>query len=494
MRAFLIALGLVAAGAFATPSVEAQSGTRVVVERFRGPRGATSRRALVSDLEENGVAVISQGEVTTAREELGFGRRLEEAERVELARRLRASAFIEGRVVRSRRRWRLSLRVYNGRDGAELGRESWAGRTATSLSGVGRNGYSRLSEHLSQASAPEAAATTPDGEVPWWQREDAEHPNDEDEPLEEARPRDASTRYDAVRVSLLGGSLFRTMNTTVTIYSAHRGPTAVPRTDVHDETRSYQSGDIGHFELGAAIEVYPGAFDDAQTFPYAGLLLSYTNSAFNTTIGADRTTEERVAIGTDQNELFVGLRLRYRLGEARREPEVHLDAGWGMFNFDLNLAALERVHQDTIVPPMQHGYVHFAAGINYGVVPTYVTLGVELGGRIGTNIGAATRNVWGISTAPSNGLLLGANLRAEIPEIVQGAFAGLNVQYMMFETAFSGLPGCAVACVGDPDPWTDLSDWEPWPVNAVDGVYGGPNGPVTDHYVRLQLAVGFAYH
>lgn len=497
MRAFLISLGLIAASSFATPQVEAQSGARVVVERFRGPRGATSRRALVSDLEENGVVVIPEDEVSAAREELGFGRRLEDAERIELARRLQASAFLDGRVVRSRRRWSLRVRVYNGLDGAELGRASWAGRTAASLSGVGRNGHSRLSEHLSQAGAPAAAAaTTPDGEVPWWQREDAEAPPTEDEPVEEeAPPSPASTRYDALRVSLLGGTLFRTMSTTVTVYAYHRGlAMADPTSELHPETRQYQSGGIGHFELGASIEVYPGAFDEAQTFPYLGLLLSYTNSAFVTTTGADRVTGERVAIGTNQNELFAGLRLRYRLGEARREPEVHLDAGWGMFNFDFDLGALQDIYQDTIIPPMQHGYLQIAAGINYGVVPTYLTLGVELGGRIGTNIGAATRNVWGIQTAPSNGFLFGANLRVEIPEIVQGAFAGLNVQYMMFETAFRGQSGCATVCSSGVGRWEDLSDWEPWPETMADGVYGGPSGPVTDNYVRLQLAVGFAYH
>jgi hypothetical protein len=199
----------------------------------------------------------------------------------------------------------------------------------------------------------------------------------------------------------------------------------------------------------------------------------------------------------------LGARFRYRLGPARREPELHFDAGWGMFQFDLGLDALQQIELDTVIPPMQHGYIQLAAGIRYGVVPTYLTLGLEVGGRIGATQGADTRNVWGTTTAPSNGVLLGAEARVEIPEIVQGAFLALKLQYFAFITSFSGQVGCAVAggCDYLP-PWTDPRPWEVWPVTAppvgedanLNAVVGGPIGDVTDHYLRLQISAGYAFY
>ena len=475
---------------------------RVVVQRFAGPRGSVLRRQLIQDLEEHGLVVVPESEVRDARRRLGFERNLEDAQYTERARELNASAFVDGVVRRGRRRsWSLTVRVRDAADAVELGDATWSGRTTASLSGVRRNGYERLREHLETSRAPAPIVTEPQ-ETPWYAREEAESPPIEEEPVEET-PRDASTRYDSFRIALHGGTLFRSMDTMVQVYASQRGAaTATPETDLLAERRSYQSGGIGHFEMGGTFEIYPGAFDE-QPFPYLGALISFSHSIGVQSNGRNRLDGTPVAVPTDQLDFFFGARFRYRFGPARREPEIHFDAGWGMFQFNLGLDALQQIELDTIIPPMQHGYLQLAAGIQYGVIPTYLTLGLEVGGRIGATQGGDTRNVWGTTTAPSNGVLLGAEARVEIPEIVQGAFLALKLQYFAFITSFSGQVGCATPAGCDYlPPWSDPRPWEVWPVTApapgspanLDAVVGGPAGDVTDHYVRLQLSAGYAFY
>jgi len=507
-------LAFVAALSVLPAHVAEAQGQRVVVQRFSGPRGAALRRRLISNLEENGVSVVAEGEVRAARQGLGFGRRLRGDQYTELARELGVAAYIDGRVRRQRRRgWSLAVRVRNAFDGEVLGTARWRGRRSRSLSSVRRNGYDRLSEYLSSAQSPgappqPAAAAVPAGETPWWQRRDAdptyERPPDDEEDEEESTPRATSTRYDAMRIWILGGTLFRSMESTVSVYASQRGlGPADPASETLTEIRRYQSGGIGHFELGGRFELYPGAFDDAQSFPYLGLIFELTHSIGVQSNGFDRMTGDPVAVPTNQFDVLAAARFRYRFSEARHEPELHIDAGWGSFNFNLGLQELQQIELDTIIPPMQHGYIHLALGLEYGIVPSYLTLGLEVGGRIGTNIGGDTRNVWGTDTGPSNGFVAQANLRIEIPEITNGFYIGLNVRYFMFQTDFRGQVGCAVAseCAGFVNPWEDPRLWEVWPVEPpgagmadLDAVVGGPSDPVIDHYVRLQLAIGYGFY
>lgn len=493
-------------------SAYAQAPGPVVVYDFRGPQSSSVYRALVRNLGQNGVQLVEPGIVADAVGRLGLGRTLSDEEAVMLARELGAVAVIEGRVRRQRRRWRASIRVRNGFDGTIVGTGSWGGRTVRTLRGVGRNGYDRLAPHLAQTRAPGRVIQrnpTPTGEIPWWQRdeitparsEEPEEPPDDERDDEPSEPVEDSNRYDAFRISLGGGTLWRGMSTTVRVYSNRRGLNpAVPSVETIDETRTYVGPGIGHLELGGRAEVYPGAFDESQSFPFLGLLFAFAHSAGVQSEGQDRVTGEDVVLGTNQYELLVAARFRYRFGEARREPELRLDAGYGLFDFSINTNDLQRVLLPTIVPPMQHGYVHLGAGLSYGVAPPYLTLGVEVFGRIGTNIGVDTRNVWGTRTAPSNGMGLGVDARVDIAD---GFFTTLSLQYFMFSTDFQGQVGCVQegGCTTYMDPWADTRLWEIWPVTPpapgqppdLLAVEGGPITPVFDNYVRLRLEVGWAF-
>ena len=174
-----------------------------------------------------------------------------------------------------------------------------------------------------------------------------------------------------------------------------------------------------------------------------------------------------------------------------------IDAGWGMFQFNLGTTELQRLQPNTVVPPMEHGYVHLGAGIRFPIVPGYLSALLEGAGRIGTSIGAQTRNVWGVSSEPSNGFVTALELRVSIPEIDPGVFVAVRGQYFQLITAFAGQVTCALAdgCFDGFEPWEDDQPWELWPEEpGSDNVIGGPADPVTDHYFRLQLQVGYAYY
>ncbi|MGE0784439.1 MAG: hypothetical protein AB7S26_02035 [Sandaracinaceae bacterium] len=488
----------------------AQPSGPIVVYDFRGPRASSMRASLIRDFERHGVSVVDESLLRDIQRRMGLGRSIDGDEAVEVARELGAVAIVEGQVRRQRRRWRASVRVRNGYDGSVLGTVGWTGRTAATVRAVGRNGYDRLAHALARGRAPPArggsVAVSAGGDAPWWQRrqgqassDDPDEPDERDEASAPPTPRD--TRYDAFRISLGGGLLYRSMSATVRVYASQRGLNpANPETETVDEQRGYQSGDIGHFEGTARAEIYPGAFDGAQSFPYLGALVSFSHSAFVRSNGNDRSTGDEVAIGTEQLELLAAARFRYRFGPARREPELHLDAGWGMFAFNLSTIDLQVIEAPSVVPPMEHGYVHLAAGLNYGVAPPYLTLGIEVFGRIGTNIGVDTRNVWGTMTAPSNGFGFEAEAKVDIAE---GVFVQLVAQYFMFSTQFRGQVGCASAsdCTGYMDPWSDTRLWEVWPVSPpmggepdLNAVVGGPLTPVLDNYFRLRLELGWAFY
>lgn len=492
-------------------------GRRVVVQRFRGSSGSSLRRAMIENLESSGVVVVGEAEVQEACRRLGFDGRLEGAQYVDLARELNINAYIEGVVQRHRRRWTATVRVRNAADGARLGTETWSGRTVASLRVLGRNGYQRLSRYLRDARAPAAAshASLPDGEVPWYARRSGssqgpheseyEGPNgngDAEGDGNERAPSDPSTRYDALRLAVTGGTLFRFMETPVQVYESLRGLNPPdPASAWLTEMRSYQSGGIGHFELGARAELYPGAFED-QPFPYLGLVLALSHSLGVSSTGTNRSTGEAVSVPTEQFELYVGARGRYRFGPARSEPEIRVDAGYGALQFNLGTDELQLIEPSTIIPPMQYGHVHLSGGIGIGVVPEYLSLGLDVGYRIGTNIGGATRNVWGRDTGPANGFVMGIEAKLEVPE-APGLFFELHVSYFQFTTAFRGQAGCARQddCAAGVNPWNDTGLWEPWPVvppppgRPVDlnAVVGGPTGPVHDNYFRTQLRVGYAF-
>lgn len=489
-RAFVIAAMW---SVFLLPALASAQG-RIAVDAIRGPRGGRARTLLVQSLEAAGYVIVSDRELASARDELGIGSRPTDEAWVRIARALNVMAILDGRVTRARRAWRLSVRVRNGADGAILGDESWGGRTTSAIEGVGRSGAERLAPLLGAARAPSAPPVTapPDDETPWYAGGEAIEPL----PEEEAPP-PTNERYDSFRISASGGTLWRSFDAVAEVYRAQRDPSITDASTV-DEDRRYQSGGIGHLELGLEAEFFPGALGD-QPFPYLGLLVSFRNSVG---LGAsacpyDMPCDERVPIATNQTDVQAGARGRYRFGPSRRDFELMVEVLYGYSSFTFDTEALQRIDRNAILPPLEYQYVSLGGGFRYGVVPDFLTVALRADYRVGISVGAGARTVWGLDTGAPSGFLFGLELIHEATWIAEGLFATLRLEYFQMITTFRGQVGCADptrSCDVSGDPWLDSGLWELWPVDGtIDDVVGGVHDPVSDHYVRWGLYLGYAF-
>lgn len=480
--------------------VLAQTPGRVAVLRVRGPRGGRARTLLVSSLEEAGYEVVSDRDVDAARRRLGIGDDPSDEEWVTLAADLRVRAFVDGRVSRARRSWRLTVRVRNGLDGAELGDESWSGRTTSAIDGVGRSGAERLEAYLTAARTPAGGGGTTggageDGESPWWAGGPTGDGEDEEEVVVEDEVPTDTARHDSFRVSLSGGSLWRSFWATAEVYEAQRNSSVTDSRTI-EERRGYEGSNA---ELGIEAELYPGALGD-QPFPWLGILVSFRNSA-GLSSSACRSDNpamcERAAIGTNQMDVQAGARGRYRFGPSRGDFELVAEVLYGYSAFTLDQATLQIVDRNAIIPPMEYQYVSLGGGFRVGVVPDAFSIGLRADYRAGIGVGTAAKNVWGLDTGAPSGFIFSLDLTHEANWLFEGLFATFRLEYFQMLTQFRGQVGCADPsdCTIDPIPWQDDGLWELWPTSATDpdDVVGGISDPVTDHYVRWGIYIGYAF-
>ncbi len=474
----------------------ARQSVRVIVERFRGTRATPARNLLISNLSEAGYTVIPDSEIDAARSRLHLPTRMGADDYVTLARELNAAAILDGRVARARRSWNLTVRVRNGADGSILGSASWGGRSTSAIDGVGRTGAERLGEHLRAAQAPPNQQQQT-GDPQWYEsgyHEDAETPVDDEDPTPEPEPSETD-RYDTGRIAISGGTLWRSFGTIVDVYAGQHGgsdPSAIVQ-----QERVYSSAGIGHFELGAEGDIYPGAFGD-QPFPYLGLVASFRNSVgLSSTAPSSDPVQGDVSLPTNQMDLRIGLRGRYRVGPRRGDFMLFADFGFVMSTFTFGVDELAEIQRASILPPMEYQSIEIGVGFDVAIVRDALSISAYGRGRIGAGIGVQTRNVWGIETSPANGFLFGVELRHDATWLARGAFASFRFDYFQYITQFRGQVGCYDMCEPVANPWEDRSLWEVWPVadptDPNSRVTGGAQDPVTDHNVRWGLYLGYAF-
>jgi len=484
------------------PALEADAQTRVVVENFRGPQGARIRGHMVAALSnEDSIEVVPRSEVQAAADELGVrASRLGEDEYPQVAQSLNVAAFVRGRVSRRRRRWSVTVVVINGADGAELGRASWSGRTVSSLGSMRRNGYRRIEEHVAIAQSPGAPASTTDtgdpGERAWYEQGDDgrdEVPPDDEDEEEDSEPIEAGSRFDFLTIEVLGGFLHRSMTANARVINNGRDPAGPAELD---EVRSYTSAGLGHGELGFRLGFFPGAIPDDQPVPWFGAFLELRHSVGLTSrgcpqVGACVDDADRIDVGTEQFEFYVGAQGRFRFGDTRGDPMIWADVGYGMFGFLLEADALMQLERPSVIPPIQYDYIHLGGGIEYGIVPIYFLAGLRLAYRAGLNVGDDARDIWGLQTGGSSGFELGIDLKTEMPYIAEGVFLGLTFEYFVFSTTWRGQSRCVDPASG----CNDTDPWEPWPSDPADpdAVTGGIADAVNDNYIRLFLSIGYAF-
>lgn len=481
---------------------------RVVVERFRGPQSSRLRNNLVSNLGDvEGIELVPESDARASARELGIRRRrLQQDDYPQVAQALNVAAFISGTARRRGRRWVLTVTVRSGADGTSLGTATWSGRTISALSAIRRNGWERISQYVEMTQAP-TPPPPPEPEQAWYDQEAEPDPTQNFDLEEPEEPVDSERAYDALRLGLTLGTNRRSMNTIALIDPARRGAPAgaLPL----EEERVYESGGLGHLEVGFSAELFPGAFLEGTPLPFLGLAVSYRHSVGlssfgpacplgtepNGPSGASRCTSDvpSVEVGTTQSELYIGARFRYRLDELRRSPHVSADLGYGMFQFILDPNDLLLLERNSIVAPMDYRYVNIGAGIDYGLVPTYLNVGLRAAYRLGLSVGDDAKRIWGTETSNIGGFLVGLDVRTEAPYIADGVFAMFTFEFFRFNTDFRGQTACSMPDAAGSCPSGDL--WEPWPASPdlSENVTGGLQDTVTDNYIRLQLTLGYAF-
>ncbi|MDH5491217.1 MAG: hypothetical protein OEY14_04635 [Myxococcales bacterium] len=264
-----------------------------------------------------------------------------------------------------------------------------------------------------------------------------------------------------------------------------------------EETRGYQSRDLGHPELGLSLELNPARLLGLDSLGWLTLRALYSRALAlesrgpGCTLGPSCGGESSVAIDSSQSELRLDLRARLPLIRGPRSGDFLLELGWGYFDFSLSLEDLVRVARRAIVPPLEYRYLSVGAGISQTLWPGLLRLEAIFAYRHVHALGEDALRIWGTRTERSRGWILRLALESEAAFLREGLTLHLGVEIFHFVSLFRGQTSCALGG-GDAGPCAPSDPWEPWP--EVDGlVVGGLRDPVRDAYARIQLGLGFAF-
>ncbi len=480
---------------------------RIALLAFSGESGPGLSAALRDNLKEQpGLALIEYDEVKKVSGSMGMSR-IHDSDYPKIASALQTKAFLKGSVRRQQRGWVLTVQVIRGADGVTMGHATWQGRTVRSLMEIRHNGYAKLAGYLTRAfektpmaipistmpgnAAGSTQATAwwqaPPTKQNWWEAS-GENANDSSSPKQD---------YHVLRVSLLGGIQFRSMEATVI---------STLNTDVPLEQRSYKSSLPGHAEFGIEAEFFPFAIPGLPYFPYIGLVGSFRHSLFLqgeactvlSVPGAPCPPAQTKEMDTSEWELYGAVRGRVRpWGQTQYDPEFQAEIGLGTLNFLFNtqqLVELVGLNPAAVIPPFSYRYVHFGIGASYGVYPQWLTLALRTGYRLGLGVGDDALKIWGTGGPEGpdtpDGFIVELEGRSEAPYIMDGLYFGLRLSYFFFQTRFSGQP----ACVNPSDSTNQCGPGDPWPSWPEEGdQVGGLHDPVTDHYFRATLMIGYTW-
>ncbi len=466
----------------AEAAVSETRGARVVVEPFRGRRTDAIRQAFVDALESHGISVVPQAEVRAQQTTLGLRRMRTPANYARLGRELGATAFFTGEVRGRRGAFSVVIRMRTGNDGNMVSTERWEAGTQDELLAVRDDGFTRFESRL--GSSRRNATAGREGTAVAAQAEADANAADQDFLRAgghngQAEERDYFTgevvrereterpHFDALRIRAGIGFHLRTLGATV----------ITPRSP-EPEARGYRGGGLGHFELSLDAEFYPGALSRGP-FPYLGIVFAYRRGFVPESVGCQTDLDQSgncpnpVRIGAEQQELQAGLRFRYRFGDQPRDFEVYVDSIYDLAEFTLAVPALRMAALSSIIPPVTYHTLHLGVGGAYGIIPDDLTIVARAGYRLGLGVGAAQREIWGLSTGDIWGVSLSAELRHHAKYLATGLELSFYVEYARVNTSYRGAPRSIPG---------DLRNlWEPVSLQ----------GDSTDEALRLGITVGY---
>jgi len=527
-----------------SPAATSAQRKRVFFESFRGPQNASLQRSIVAKVvDDTHFERINSQKMKRFVRERKAGR-LKHDDYVTFAKRYGISAFVGGEVGKHRGGWVASVEVKNGSDGAIVGVVTWRGRTLRDLQTGTRGAADKVRLYLLATKPPPFASAPvikykppieeppprepppreprprepleehPSGDSPWVLEDERllQQTKPQPNPLvrqaaERPKPKKDARKPKGISVTLLAGVLSRDMVGQLRVYNRKR--TDNPEYEQITEQRTYQTGLPGYPEAGLHVEIYPGILLDASWLEPLGVVLSYRRGVLLSSSGcAQRENSQepcpdtgKITVGTLESEAYAGLKGRFLIPDGPRFFELSPEVGIGEFRYDFNLDDIRRLDLPAVIPPMIYRYVQLGFQVRYDFVARYFNLGFNFNYRPGlTNPDANL--VWGVDTKASRGFAVGLNIRSEAPYLFDGAFLFAGGEWFRFTTRFAGQAGCGQP--GGNCPRADVPEyqnntpWETFPEEQREGeatgkVTGGPQAPVNDTYIRIQLGLGWAF-
>ncbi|MCK5796742.1 MAG: hypothetical protein KAI47_06155, partial [Deltaproteobacteria bacterium] len=366
---------------------EALAKKRVVVLPFSGSGAASARGGVVSALRRR-VRLINSKTYSRTASRLRVSR--SGAGMVSICSKLKCSAIVRGKVQRRRRRYTVTVTVYNGATGRPIGRRASSVRGRRRLRRAGaaiarrvlrliRKGRYKRGRHArpqpqpqpQPATPPPTPAVTPDQPRPTPKPNadlDRALGRDHDRGRDRHRDDDDDDDDDG-RVSRRRhhGKYYGIFDVSAAIGLSTRSFSLVPQDG--SVAHNYSGGMFPEFTL--ELETYPLVLATRSFAKNIGLGLSYTRHiSISTKLDSTNTTANAdSAVSTTSQELMVNARLRWALNDDLAGMVFYGYAGFGMRGFSLS--------QNVVLTSVAYQFVHIGLGGRIPLGSPFISLRAE---------------------------------------------------------------------------------------------------------------------
>jgi hypothetical protein len=383
LRKFLLSVVLVGISA-ATAGAQG----KVVLGDFEGPSATQIRKAVVGVLEDHDVEIVPAKKAqATARK---TGAELDtESGRVRVAKRLKLTAFVEGKIEKQRRDLKVVITAYGGRDGMPAGTLQLSAPRGVAIRELRATLWNQLGPAISgnvQAAEPEFEVVEPQPiaqgrgkpkakQAPTGLAASAPAPATEEEPAEQVVEDESPTEEVVDEASDEDTSVASVLDIHV---GARLGTRSFAYSDPMPGLRDYKLSMSPNLAL--RLRWYPVAmFDDG---PLSNIGLDLRGEML---VGVSSTNRTGQKFGTSATTFGVGLRGRLPL----QDWELGALLGYGAHSFTLE----ETPESDPDVPDVGYGFLRVGLDATWAVTQVF-TLQLEAAYLHGLAHGEISERQW----------------------------------------------------------------------------------------------------
>jgi hypothetical protein len=426
MRPLLIRLLLVVVTTSLLPTLAVAAKKRVVVLPFAGPSAGTARQGVAAALGRKATQ-IPPATFTSAAQKLGADVAAAEGI-VTTCSKVRCDAVVKGTVKKNKRRYTVTVTVYNGGTGEVIGSRSATVRGPRKVGAAGSAIGAKCVAFVAQGKFVKAKAKPkpppPKPEPPVVARKTDDVPVFKPEPevkhKRKKRKSDDDEEEEGVskRATVGYPGLF---NVSFAMGLSMRSCT-VSGSDAAKDT-SYDGGIFPEFTLHA--DLYPMAFFLKNFARNIGLGIAYTR---HLSISTKPTADPNAAtVDTTSQELLFDLRVRWAFWDKPTTPVIRGFFGFGLRDFELGV--------NTVLASMKYRFLYVGLEGNVPLGTPYVALHAGFDVRPLLGVGDEALKVLGNRSGG-----LGYSFRGGVSgQVIFGIYYFLDVEYLRFGVNFDGV-------------------------------------------------------